>query len=181
MAVSIEEIAVIDIETTGFNTFDSHIVEIGIAKVNLKTGKITPLFDKTVCETRSFDKNAWIFKHSTLTPEEVMLSEDLEDYRDEIQTIFNKYIITAYNKKFDLSFMRSRGFKIKHESQCIMIVSTGVLKIPYRGKYKYPKVTEAYKFLFKDPLYNEEHRAIDDAMDEARILYELYRRNIYQV
>ena len=64
-----------------------------------------------------------------------------------------------------------------------MILSTNICKIPSpKGKgYKWPKVQEAYDFLFGETAYVEEHRGADDAYHEADIVYELYLRGVFKI
>ena len=63
-----------------------------------------------------------------------------------------------------------------------MIAATPVVNLPPNpGKStpKWPKVEEAWDFLFGDTGYIESHRALDDAKHEAEIVYELYKRGDY--
>ena len=83
---------------------------------------------------------------------------------------------------FDFGFLKSRGFRIA-ELPCIMQTATPVLNLPSKGNYrgpKYPNVEEAYKFLTGDQEFVESHRAADDAMHEADIAYELYKRGDFR-
>ena len=106
------KIAIVDIETTGLNISDA-IVEIGICKLNLKTGDITPLLMK-ICQEhdKKIDPNAWVFNHSDLKYYDVKKAPDLTTFSEEIQRIFNKYPMTAYNQNFDFKFLKNRGFTI---------------------------------------------------------------------
>ena len=64
-----------------------------------------------------------------------------------------------------------------------MLVSTPVLKLPGRhGNYKWPKVQEACYYFFPHRSdYIEAHRAYDDAVHEAEIVYELYQRGYWNL
>jgi DNA polymerase-3 subunit epsilon len=66
----------------------------------------------------------------------------------EIQGIFNKYTLgaTAFNKKFDFGFLKSRGLRIK-ELPCIMLTVAPVVNLPPNPGFrdaKWPKVEEAF-------------------------------------
>lgn len=174
------EVIVIDIETTGFLESGGQIVEIGIVLLNIKTGTITELFNQTICPSKIFKKSAWIFHNSDLEVSDVLNAELLEVYKEEIQSLLNKYHVTAFNKVFDLGFLRKEGFKIPSELPCIMKALTPIMKIPhsYYG-VKYPSVEEAWQFLFPDIPYSEGHRACDDASHEAKILYEMIKKKYY--
>lgn len=170
------KIGVIDLETTHIDHRRGSICEIGIALLNLDNGEIERIFDK-VCKEDGIeiDPKAWIFYNSTLTYTDVINSEPFESYREELQNIFNTYHMTSYSN-FDFKWLINRGFTIPNRFFDPMIKLTPIMKLPYSMyKYKYPSVEEAYEFLFKENL-NEEHRAIDDAEVEAKIIYEIYTR-----
>ncbi|MBS3749079.1 MAG: 3'-5' exonuclease [Candidatus Thermoplasmatota archaeon] len=176
----INEIIVVDIETTGFLKQQGLIVEIGMVKLNLETGKRTIMYDELVKE-EGFDKrhqHAWIFQNSDLCFEKVLKAPPL-DY-SLLQELFNTYPATAYNKRFDFDFLNDRGLKIK-ELDCPMKLSTTLCKLPGYYGYKWPTVQEAYNFFFEDNDYVELHRACDDAFHESEIVWELYKQGIFQV
>ena len=84
----------------------------------------------------------------------------------------------AYNKEFDFGFLKYRGFKIQ-ELPCPMIAATNIIKIPPKlpdTLYKWPSVEESWSFYFPETTYFELHRAYDDALHEAMIIYEMYTR-----
>ncbi len=174
------KIAVIDIETTGLNPKNDLILEIGIAELDLDAGITDILFDSYVREPTFGEehRDSWIFKNSDLSFEEIKKASLLDKFRQELQNIFNKYPITAFNKLFDLGFLKARGFEFAHELPCIMLTSTDICKIPHRNGgygYKWPKAQEAWDFFFPKSDYIEKHRAADDAVHEAKILLELIK------
>ena len=171
-------IIVVDIETTGFKPKESCILEIGICKLDLNSGKCTKLFDETLREPnlKPHDKNAWIFKNSNLTYKEILESKPLSYYRNEIQAIFDKYPATAFNKRFDLNFLKDRGFKLI-ELPCPMLKATNIIRLPPRKPntlYKWPSVEESFAFYYPNERYVESHRGLDDAEHEARIVYRMF-------
>ena len=174
------EIIVVDIETTGFLKQQGLIVEIGMVKLNLETGKRTIMYDELVKE-EDFDeyhKHAWIFQHSDLSFEDVLDASPLD--HGLLQELFNTYPATAYNKRFDFDFLNDRGLVI-NELDCPMKLSTPICKLPGYYGYKWPTVQEAYDFFFKDNDYVELHRAGDDAYHESEIVWELYKQGIFQI
>ena len=183
-----KEILVLDIETTGFLNQGGSIVEIGIASLNLETGEIKTVFDSLCREkilTAKHRKSpfGWIFNNSDLTPEQLRKAPTIEDISLKVQAILNDYPLgcTAFNKAFDFGFLRSRGFVVK-DLPCPMLLSTSICKLPgKRGGYKWPKVEEAYRFFFGKTDYVEQHRGADDAMHEAEIVYELYKRGVFKI
>lgn len=173
------EIWIVDIETTWF--FDEWwlIVEVWIASLDLDSWVVSPILDLILRES-SFSEsnlNSWIFSNSTLTYEQVKKSPALSDVKDKIQNALDTFPIwlTAYNKEFDFTFLRDRGFYIAKELPCPMKIATPIVKLKWYwwNKYKRPKVEEARKYLIGTP-YTEAHRGLDDAIHEAQIVHKLY-------
>lgn len=182
------EIVIVDIETSHTNKKIGSIVEIGISKLNLGNGERKIIYDELVKED-SFgekDRDAWIFKNTDMKFEDVMAAKPID--MGIIQSIFNKYRATAYNKNFDFGFLKDKGFII-NELNCPMIGSTNIVKAPFKNnwrpphipknqEYKWPSVQESWDFLFgKDTGYIEKHRGGDDSLREAKIVYEFYKKH----
>lgn len=168
------KLIIVDIETTGFYHSDA-IVEIAIALVDTKTKESYLLFDNVV-KDKKFNplkhSNSWIFQNTTLTVDDVMKAKSIEDYFEELQIIFDEYPMTAYNKSFDLRFLRACGFKIK-DVDCLMKKATQYSNYADKnGRVKKPSVEEIYNqfFVTDGKKYIEKHRAGSDVIDEARIL-----------
>jgi DNA polymerase-3 subunit epsilon len=180
------KIIVVDIETTGFLNQGGKIVEIGIVKLDLNTGDTKPLYNSLIKESgldksHTQGKMGWIFKNSDLRFEDLENAPTLENQQELIQTLFNLYQATAYNKAFDFGFLKDRGFLI-NELPCPMHLATPILKINSgfgKGNYKWPSVEEAWKYFFRDISYIEAHRALDDAEHEAKIIFELYKLGLF--
>ena len=180
------KIAILDIETTGFLQKGGKIVEIGIVELDLEDGSVEVLFDQVTHEhgiTKEEVEDSWIVKNSSLTVEEVRHSKRLDHYREELQPIFDKYYVTAYNKSFDFGFLRDRGFLINKELDCPMKVATNICKLPGKfDNYKWPKVEEAIHHFFPEKVdYVEAHRGCSDAIDEAQIVYKLYKLGEFEI
>jgi len=106
----------------------------------------------------------------------------LNHVKNQIQEIFNHYSMTAYNNSFDFGFMESRGFVIKKDIPDIMTVAKEVCKIMRsKGGYKNPNMQEAWDKFFPNKNYRKNHRAVDDAIHEAKILFEMYKRGDYKI
>lgn len=182
-------IIVVDIETTGFLNKGGKIVEIGIVKLNLATGAITPAYNSLVKEEGFGPRHrtgnfGWIFNNSDLSYEEVEVAPGLEEQRSEIQGLFDQFYATAFNKSFDFDFLRDRGFNIK-DLPCPMKVATPICKLPNKygyNSYKWPSVEEAWEHFFgSNTGYVEAHRGFDDAEHEAKIVYRLFELGHFQV
>lgn len=172
------EIIVLDIETTGFYPKKGDvIVEVGMALVDTYAKTIKKLFDAVVLDDKFDTANthaySWIFKNSTLRVSDVMNANSLESYRDEIQGYLDKYPITAFNMKFDTSFMAENGFTFK-KTKCLMEASHPYnVNLDKRGRTKMPNVEEIYNQFYPNENYIETHRAYDDAYHEGKILLKL--------
>lgn len=182
-----KEILIIDIETTGFLGQKGKIVEIGIVSLELETGKAEIVFDQVVHETgitKEEVEKSWIVANSDLTVDMIKFSKNLNLYKDEIQKIIDDHPIgaTAFNRNFDFDFMEDRGFVFGTKLPCPMLLSTDVLQLPGNyGKFKWPKVEEAYDYFVGDKGWVEKHRGAADAFDEAKIVHELYMRDIFKI
>lgn len=186
------KVLIIDIETTGFMDQGGSIVEVGIVALNLKNGATEILFD-SVCREEILtarhreEPMGWIFRNSTLTVEEVRQAPLLTTLLPKIQSIINQYSIgaTAYNRDFDFGFLESRGILFPAKLPCPMKLATPLCKLPphhpSHGGYKWPNVEEVWSYFFPDQDYVEAHRGADDALHEAKIVYELYRRDTFKV
>lgn len=173
------EIAIIDIETTGFNPKTDYILEVGIVLLDTNSGEIEPLMNVVTFEngiTVEILENCWIINNSSLTVNQVKYGVNFKRISKTIQSIVNKYPVTAFNRKFDIGFLEARGIECNNLYPCPMMEATNVLQLEGKnGSWKYPKVQEAYDYFFPDSGYIEEHRGFDDALHEAQIVYELYK------
>ena len=183
-----KKILIIDIETTGFLNAGGKIIEIGIVELDLQDGSRKMLVDELVYEdglTYHDMGKAWIVSNSDIKPMDVMQAQNLKSVQASIQQVINDYPLgaTAFNNTFDFGFMEDRGFSFPVKLACPMKLSTDICKLKgrYPGKYKWPKVQEAYDFFFGKTDYVEKHRGADDAMHEAKIIYELYKRGIFKL
>lgn len=176
------KIAVLDIETTALSPAKGCIVEIGFVELDIYTGERKIIYDKLVREPElnNSHANAWIFQNSNLAFNDVMNADPLDF--STVQQILDSYQTTAYNKGFDFRYFKSRDFRV-NELDCPMILATNICKIPKKGRagFKWPSVEEAWKFFFPDSPYIELHRGADDALHEARIVYELYQRGVFKL
>jgi len=148
------------------------------------TGATKILFDSLVKELPFGDihRNAWIFNNSDLTFEAIEDAPNLNHVKNQIQEILDHYSMTAYNNSFDFRFMELRGFVIKKDIPDIMTVAKEACKIMHsKGGYKNPNMQEAWDKIFPNTNYRVNHRAVDDAIHEAKILFEMYKRGDYKV
>jgi DNA polymerase-3 subunit epsilon len=119
-----------------------------------------------------------VFENTDLLFEDVNKAVMFSDILPDLQVVVDSHdAITAYNKKFDFSFLTANGLKITKEYPCPMLAAAPICKIPNKwgNGYKWPTVEEAWDHFFPGDEYVELHRGLDDAMHEAKILYELIK------
>lgn len=107
--------------------------------------------------------------------------------------IFYQYLdlsqcVVAHNLDFDIALIR-RAFYVLHGTDLdnqfkvkllhdTMELTTPICKMPGNyGKYKWPKLIEAYRFLFNED-FEGQHDALADVRACKRIYFELKRRGI---
>lgn len=184
------KILIIDVETTGFLHQGGSLTEVGIVSLDLDSGDKEILFDKVIrpegYELEDLEQT-WIVQNGYMDAKEIMEGAPFETVKDEVQGIINAYEhgATAYNNAFDFGFLEHYGVEIPVKLACPMRLMTGICRLPnphsiYRG-YKWPKVEEAYDFIFPGNTYEEIHRGADDAYHEADIVKWLYDNFLFEI
>lgn len=180
-----KELLVLDIETTGLNLHTDYILELGIVKLDLDTGEITPLFDQLFKhpELKAKHRKAWIFENGYMHIDEVRNAKPLSFYTDEIQNLLTPFKgrVTAWNREFDSSFLEKNGFDLGASVSCPMKESASFFKIQGPFGFKWPKAQEAWDLLFPETPRLEKHRGLDDSKMEASIIFELVKRGVYKL
>lgn len=177
------EILVIDIETgvidpkkDPFDIDNNSICEIGVVKLNLDTGDIQTIFNRTCQDNHMCSPSSWVFQNTSLTHDEVTASEHIHDLKDVIQDILNKNPVTSWSHDFDISLLEhpSRSFIIPVKFWDPKITLKNFLKIPQSlgYGYKWPKVQEAFEYFNPEKRYEQTHRAIQDARMSAEIIFQ---------
>lgn len=181
------KILVLDIETTGFDHRRDCILELGMVELDLTTGEVKELFDERFKEAHLSARhhNAWIFANGFMDHDDVRGALSLNNYKGEIQQILDRYRnrITAWNRPFDIDFLKSRGFDFGKDIPDPMRESTKYFRLTKRNGSccKWPTAQEAWDKLFPEIVKIEKHRGLDDAVMEARIIYQLVNRGVYLV
>jgi len=178
------KIAIIDIETTGFNRHLDSILEIGIVELDTKTGKMKTLFNSLVRDSnfdisRHLDNN--FVKNSGIDITEIINSVSIKECEKDLQLIFDNYRCAAYNSPFDFGWLESRGFSIPMKLMDVMRFCRKTF--PTCGSFKFQEVYRYVNNLLKKgnnqyftrSEYINNHRAIDDAICEAELLFYLIK------
>ena len=186
-----KEVYVIDTETSTTHWTegipDGHIVEIGVAKVNLEKLTVIPSWSFIVLDSCA-DSEAWVFKNTDLTHEQVMNGTSPDIVSKFLLGKLDGKTVTSYNIMFD-EMMLSRDMPHLNNSirwgQDIMVQAAEVPEIPRRhaNKNVWPRAEDSYNYLCPDDTCHlkgkEKHRALADAEMEGHILLELYLRGLW--
>ncbi len=95
-----------------------------------------------------------------------------------------KYII-AHNMAFDLPIVQAEMIKAGMKSTnkpirfCTMQATTNICQIPGPYGFKWPKLEELHRFLFKQD-FEGAHDALNDVMATAKCFFELQKNNLIQ-
>lgn len=181
-----KKILVIDLETTHVSEKVGHILEVGLVSLDLETGEIEPLVGATVHEpTCTYEEifNSWFYQNSDFGV--VRPSRAALHWVGGVEYHFKQFGysgLTAFNQAFDFRWLESRGLKLPRKLPDPMKCARPIVKAKDKnGRVKNPNVEEVYNYFFPDSGYVEKHRALDDAMHEAQIIYELYKIGAYEV
>lgn len=167
---------------------DGHIVEIGVARVDLDELTVVPMWNTIVKDENASDR-AWIFRNSSLTKAEVLDGNNRRAVEDVLARKLMGCEVTSFNIGFDRMMIERDMPRINenvHWGQDIMVQAAQVEDIPrtHAGEDKYPKAETSYNILCPDDPCrlkgHELHRAIADAEMEGYILLELFIRGLWK-
>jgi len=94
--------------------------------------------------------------------------------------------LVAHNIVFDSKLMRYEMERLNKPTRhlqlpqvCTMLATTNICKIPgrYRGKYKWPKLEEAYQYFFGE-MFDNSHDALADVRATIRLHRHLIENNL---
>lgn len=175
-----DKILICDLETTGVNPNDDLIIEIAMVLLDLKTGEYKTIINSIVNNgVTDCHANSHIFKMSDLDFKEIRKAPPLDNFAIGIQALLHIYPITSFFRKFDIGFLERFGFRIPINAQCPMEIMTNVLKIPhdYYG-FKNASLKESYDYWFPKESSDTKHRALDDTIKCAKIVFSLYKNDL---
>ena len=191
----IDEIYVVDTETTGLDGFpEDVIVEIAVCKVDTEKKTVDVIYDSIVGHgVKSWDhlrKHAWIFGNSDLALVDVSKATPQKDVVKKVREILKDKYVTSFNTDYDFTrFLCCDPWDlyevVKDICNCIMLSATPVCGIEgYYGEYKWPRLEEAYAILCKDnpaKVKDQPHRALSDTLMASHVLLSLIDRDAYSL
>ena len=184
----IDNIIVIDFETTGLNGYEAgdRIVEIGAANVDFQRKKVEPIYGHPVHYDRltKEETDSFIFHEGHMAPADCYRSPiDDEKSAMILATILDGEYVTSFNTEFDfdkflypwfdeiIPDMLDFGF---FRAPCIMKAASQVM-----AEGLWPTLKTAYGTLCGGVGRVRFHRALDDAVAAGKVLLELYNRGLY--
>ena len=175
-------ILVVDTETDNVKPYLANILEIGMASVDLSSGKIELLFDTLVCpEGPEYWCSCWFINNSGVDPDLVRHAPKFADIKDGIEAYLSIAPVTAFNLSFDLQVLNKHYVRAPMTWPCLMLTTKNILKLPgHYGDWKFPKFSEAWDYFFPTEPFEEKHRAGHDALHEAKLALALYQRGYFK-
>ncbi len=168
------ETGTVDLDKDNWDIANCMICEVGIAELDTTTGSIAKVFDEICQEQHGCHPDSWVFNNTDLTYAEVIESDYLSSYKATLQKILDEDgYVTSWGHDFDLDRLehKIRGFNIPNKFWDPKITLTEFMKIEGPYGYKWPSVQEVYVHFNPRQIWHQNHRAIDDAVMEAELIY----------
>jgi DNA polymerase-3 subunit alpha (Gram-positive type) len=162
------KIFAIDIETTGIDVLANEIIEIGIARLDVATGKIEPVFTSFVKPIQPLP--ATITDITGICEDDLIGAPLIAELLDQVGTILHGSLTVAHNAEFDFSFLRKffgPDFTTAHD---IAVLDTLKLSRQWIRAPRY-SLAKLVEHLGLAP--ERHHRATDDAIMCLRVLQHL--------
>lgn len=179
------KIRVLDIETTQtdpnikFNIQNDQICEIAITQLDTTTGNIIPIYETLCRGPQPPNPDSWIFNNSTITPKDIENAPMFHTIKTKLQQILNTNIpITSYNQNYDFPRLEhpKHGLKLKNTYWDPIKILAPITKIQSKHGYKYPTLEQAHRHLYPNEPYACTHRALDDSITTAKIIYKIIQQ-----
>lgn len=174
------DLLVVDIETTGLlgALKGDRVVEVGVARVSMKTKKVYPFYSAIINRALIHDERvSWVFENTDLEPDDVEASpHTIKSVVMDMRRIASLGIpMTSYYRQFDFDmFLSMPPFSLPAvPAPCIKEQAKRLLGPGVTGRG--PSAQVAYDHFCPDnparlPNGKEEHRALSDAIMEGYIL-----------
>ena len=160
-----QDYVVFDIETTGFNSENDRIIEIGAVKV--VNGKITETFSEFVNPERPIPYK--ITQLTTITDDMVKDAEIIEKVLPRFLDFCEGAVLVAHNAGFDTGFIRAncRRLDLPYDYTAVDTLGLARCLMPHLGKYTLDNICKHLNIILET-----HHRAVDDATATGKIFVE---------
>lgn len=152
---------VIDLETTGLDSANDQIIDIGAVKFN--ENETLETYSTLIKPDRPISQ--FITQLTSISNKDVMKAPKFDDIKDELKQFLSNLPIIGHNVKFDVGFMKSHGLSINQP-----LIDTYQL-----APYILPKDTYSLANLTKifDIKHWNAHRALPDAEATKNLFFKL--------
>ncbi len=156
-----EDIIVLDIETTGLDLKKDSIIEI--AAVRLKNGQVIDKFKTLVKPNRSNQLNATVSVLTGIKPDDLIDAPAIETIKEQLLEFVGDNPILGHNIGFDLDFLKANGINLPGIKLDTLELAHTIL----------PKL-KFYSLEFLSYYYQFNHRPSHRAMDDVLATVQLY-------
>lgn len=149
-------LAIIDLETTGTYGLRDRIIEIAILRIEKE--KIVDTYT-TLINPQTY-VSPFIEQFTGISKEELETAPLFSDVKDRVLNLLDDAIFIAHNARFDYSFIKTElrrlGIQFKAKTFCTVQLSRRLF--PQYSSHSLESIIQRYKFTYKN-----RHRAYDDA------------------
>lgn len=157
------EIVVFDVETTGFDSVENEIIEIGAVK--LKEGKMCETFSTFVKPAKPIPDE--ITKLTTITDDMVKDAPNIKQVMPDFYKFCHNCVLVAYNIDFDYKFINSASTKCGYKFKNRQVDALYLARVNVVGAKNFQLKNIATRL---GVVLDGAHRAINDAIATAEVL-----------
>lgn len=152
----LDNLAIIDVETTGSTSGYDRIIEVGILRV--EGGKVVKTFESLI--NPEVPVSPYVEVLTGITGESLSGSPTFYEIKDEVSEILKDAIFVAHNSRFDYSFIKNefKRYDIDYRAKQLCTVKLSRLLFPRYKKHSLDNIIERFSITCE-----RRHRALDDA------------------
>ena len=152
----LDNLAIIDVETTGGTATFDRIIEVGILRV--EKGKIVKSFESLI--NPQVPLSPFIENLTGISSFSLQSAPSFYEVKDEIREILNDAIFVAHNSRFDYAFIKNefKRFEIDFRSKQLCTVKFSRHLFPKYKKHTLDDIINRFGIVCE-----RRHRALDDA------------------
>ena len=178
-------IAVIDLETTGFDYIHDYIIDVSVVKIGgwnkikLSNGKETPAHGNIIGQFSSFvfcpvTLPNEIVKLTGITDADLKCAPQIDIVLKTMKEFIGDSIVVGHNIKFDWGFLHAHGSYYGIDFCNRKLDTLTIAKTIFRDKIKSYSLSTLTKMFGIEYI---SHRALNDAFATAQLFLELARRD----
>lgn len=161
----LQEFIALDLETTGIDTTQDEIIEVGLVKFNRHD--IVATYETLIKPTIPLPNLISLL--TTITPIMLETAPLWERKKTEIQQFLDTHALVGHNVAFDISFLKQQGITVSPEQFDTFVVSS--MLEPHLPSYKLSYLADYFQVTL-----DNNHRALPDALATAKIFQKLLQK-----